>query len=190
MLALLLRGAARGQPRRIAERLLSGAAPKLLPAPASRIARSRQEGGVAVGEEAVALRHRVRVQRARARRATEECRDEGHERRVWRVEVGHQAVAQRKGIARRDAQRGASVQPPARRLGARAQPRQRRGARERQPRVGGGSGGGAGGGVGSGGGGVAICHTAVCIPLAEMAKVAAVGVIEATRGGEPVERLE
>ena len=79
----------------------------------------------------------MRVQRARARRATEECRDEGHERRVWRVEVGHQAVAQRKGIARRDAQRGASVQPPARRLGARAQSRQRRGARERQPRVGG-----------------------------------------------------
>ena len=51
--------------------LLAGSKPlrfraPALAAPASRIARARQEGGVAIREEAVALRHRVRVQRARA----------------------------------------------------------------------------------------------------------------------------
>ena len=37
--------------------------------------------------------------------ATEHCGDEHHQRRVWRVEVGDQPVADLEGVAGRDAKR-------------------------------------------------------------------------------------
>eukprot|EP00966_Prymnesium_polylepis_P153777 3551008-Prymnesium_polylepis.1 len=67
--------------------------------------RARDKRRVAVREVAVARADGVRVHAARLRRAAHQRGDEAHERRVWRVEVGHEPVAQRKRVARRDAER-------------------------------------------------------------------------------------